>query len=152
MQNITYLLIFTLDDRRFALPVSSVDRVFPVVEITPLPKAPDIVVGIVNVQGRVIPVVNIRMRFSIPEKEISINNKLIIAHTSRREVGIIVDAVSNVEGYPEKEIITAENILSGIEYIVGVVKLENGIILIHDIDRFLSIEEEKRLDDAVKMV
>ena len=53
---------------------------------------------------------------------------------------------------PEQEIISAEKIMPGIEYVEAVVKLKNGLILIHDIDRFLSIEEEGKLDDAVKGV
>lgn len=147
--NTTHLLVFTLDDQRYALHVASADRVFPVVEITPLPDAPEIVIGIVNIRGKVIPVVNIRKRFLLPEKETSLSDKLIITNTHRRAVGIIVDDVCDVIEYPESNIISSNNILSGINYIDGVAKLKDEMILIHDIDTFLSLLEENKLDDAV---
>ena len=60
-----------------------------------------------------------------------------------------MDNVAGVFEFPEHKIITADKIVSGIEYVEGVAKLEDGIILIHDIDKFLSLEEEKALTDAV---
>ncbi len=148
--NATYLLVFTLDNQMFALPVSSVERVFPVAEVTPLPDAPDIVTGIVNIHGSIIPIFNIRRRFHLPETDVNLTNKLIIAHTTSRSVGIVVDTVSNVMEYTEKDMVNADKIIQGMEYINGIVKLDDGMILIHDIDKFLSLEEEIKLDDAVK--
>ncbi len=145
-----YLLIFTLDNQRFALPVSSMERVFPVVEVTPLPDAPDIVTGIVNIHGSIIPVFNIRRRFRLPETAVNLTDKLIIAHTAGRSVGIVVDAVSDVMEYPEKDIVNADKIVPGMEYIDGVAKLDDNIILIHNIDKFLSPGEENKLDEAVE--
>src|SRR3989337_2940204 len=144
-----YLLVFTLDDQRYALYASSANRVFPVVEITPLPEAPEIVTGIVNIRGQIMPVVNIRKRFLLPKKDTSLSDKLIITNTHRRAVGIIVDEICDVIEYAESDIISINNILSGMNYIDGVAKLKDGMILIHDIDTFLSLEEENKLDDAV---
>ena len=145
-----YLLIFTLDIQRFALPVSSMERVFPVVEVTPLPGAPDIVTGIVNIHGSIIPVFNIRRRFHLPETAINLTDKLIIARTASRSVGIVVDAVSDVMEYTEKDIVNADKIVPGMEYIDGVAKLDDNMILIHNIDKFLSPGEENKLDEAMK--
>ena len=116
------------------------------VEITPLPKAPEIVIGIVNIQGRIIPVVDIRKRFRLPKREMNLNDKIILSQTSKRSVGIMVDSVVNVIEYPKQEVIIPEKILPGIEYIEGVAKLEGGLTLIHNIDSFLSLEEEKTLE------
>ena len=69
MEKSNQLVVFALDDQRYALHLSAVDRVVPMVRVTPLPKAPDIVIGVVNVQGRVIPVINMRRRFRLPERE-----------------------------------------------------------------------------------
>ena len=122
------------------------------VEITPLPKAPDVVIGVVNVQGRIIPVVDIRKRFRLPKREMNLNDKIILSQTSKRSVGIMVDSVVDVIEYPKQEVIIPEKILPGIEYIEGVAKLEGGLTLIHNIDSFLSLEEEKTLDDAIKKI
>jgi purine-binding chemotaxis protein CheW len=149
MSNTLKLVVFALDAQKFALYLSSVERVVPVVEITQLPKAPDIVTGIINVQGRIIPVVNIRKRFQLPMKETDLTDKLVISQTTRRTAAIIVDAVCGVIEYPEQKIITAENVLPGMEYIDGVVKADDGMILIHDLDKFLSLDEEEALNKAL---
>lgn len=149
MNSPTQLVVFILGDHGFALPLSKVERIIRVVEVTHLPKAPEIVIGVINMQGRIIPVVDIRKRFRLREKEFNLNDQLMILQTSRMPVGIVVDAVSGVVECPEQKVITADEILPGIEYVKGVVKIEGDIILIHDIDSFLSLEEEKTLDEVI---
>lgn len=146
------LTIFTLDERRYALRLTVVDRVVRAVAISPLPQAPEIVLGIVNVQGRIIPIINVRRRFQLPEREIALTDRLIIAHTARRSVGLMVDAVADVMEYPEQSIAEANSILPGLEYIKGVVKLEDGMIYIHDLEMFLSMKEETSLTQAMETV
>jgi purine-binding chemotaxis protein CheW len=142
--------VFTLGDQRYALPLSTVERVVRVVEVTPLPQAPDIVLGVVNVQGRVIPVVNPRRRFRLPERDIALTDQLVIAHTTRRPVALVVDAVTGVLEYSGREAVGARDIVPGMEYVEGVVKLADGLVLIHDLDRFLSLDEVTALDRAIE--
>ena len=142
--------VFTLGDQRYALPLSAVERVVRVVEVTPLPQAPDIVLGVVNVQGRVVPVVNLRRRFRLPERAIALTDQLVIAHTTRRPVALVVDAVTGVLEYSGREAVGARDIVPGMEYVEGVVKLEDGLVLIHDLDRFLSLDEVTALDRAIE--
>jgi purine-binding chemotaxis protein CheW len=144
------LVTFNLDDRKFALYVSAVQRMIRVVEVTALPKAPEIVVGIINLQGTVISVFDIRMRFRLPAREVRIDDQMIIATTAKRTVALLVDSVNGVIEIPEEEIIAAEQILPNLEYVEGVVKNEDGMILIHDLERFLSLPEEKALDEALE--
>lgn len=150
MEKLNRLVVLTLCDQRYGLPLSAVERVVRMVEVTPLPKAPDIVLGVVNVQGRVIPVVNMRRRFRLPEREISLTDQLIVAHTARRPVALAADAVTGVLEYSEQEVVGAQDILPGVEYIEGVVKLRDGLILIHDLDKFLSLEEGAALDQTME--
>ena len=150
MNNLNQLVVFTLDEQRYALYLAAVERIVRVVEITPLPKSPEVVLGVVNVHGQIIPVVNIGKRFRLPEREIALSNQLIIASTSRRAVALLVDEVSGVVEISEREMIEAGKILPDMDYVEGIVKLEDGLILIHDLNTFLSIEEEKALDDAMK--
>ncbi|MGB9092805.1 MAG: chemotaxis protein CheW [Gallionella sp.] len=149
MKKPDHLIVFSLDRQRYALPLHAVDRVVRMVAITPLPKAPDIVLGVVNLQGHVIPVIDIRRRFSLPEKKIALTDQLVVAHTLRRPVALVADAVHDVIGSAQG-LIETENILPGLEYVEGVVKLTDGLILIHDLDRFLSLEEESSLDLALE--
>lgn len=146
------LVIFSLNERLYALYLSAVERVVRAVEITPLPGAPEIVLGAVNVQGKIIPIFDIRKRFRLPEREISLGDHLLIARTSRRMVGLVADAVSGILERTDHEIVAADAIVPGLEYLAGVLKLEGDIILIHDLDRFLSIEEEKTVGQAMKRI
>lgn len=140
------LVVFLLDGRQYALPLSTVERAVLMVEVTPLPAAPDIVSGAINVQGRIIPVVDMRMRFGLPQREAVLADQLVVARTSKRSFALAVDAVLGVAEHAEQDVITAEAILPGIEYVRGVVKLRDGMILIHDLERLLSLEEEQALD------
>ncbi len=145
-----HLLVFTLDEQRYALPLPSVKRVVRMVEITPLPKAPEIVLGVINMRGQVIPVVNIRKRFRLPEREITLSDHLIIAQTSKRAVGLLADSAGHALEVLENKIISAKKILPAMDYVEGVIKLEDGLIFIHDLEKFLSLEEEKALERAMK--
>lgn len=145
-----FLIIFTLDDQRYALPLPAVDRVVRMVAIIPLPKAPDVVLGVVNFQGWVIPIINMRRRFCLPEREIVLTDQLLVAHTARRPVALVADAVLDVIACSVESLIATENILPKVEYVEGVVKLTDGLIFIHDLDKFLSLEEESSLDHALE--
>jgi purine-binding chemotaxis protein CheW len=140
---------FTLDEGHYALDLSAVERIIQTVEITLLPEAPDIVLGVINIHGKIIPVVNIRRRFRLSEKDIEPTNRLIIAHTLKRTVALVVDVVLGVIETPEDKVIKADTVLPGMDYVQGVVKMEDGMILIHDLNKFLSLEEEKTLDTAI---
>lgn len=144
------LVVFNLEEQRFALHLNVVERVFPAVEVTQIPRAPDIVPGVINVQGTVMPVVDIRKRFRFPEREMELSDQLIIVNTATRKVALIVDSASGVDERSEQEVVAAEKIVPSMEYVEGVLKLEDGLILIFDIDLFLSIEQERLLEDEIK--
>ena len=140
---------FTLDEGHYALDLNAVERIIQTVEVTLLPEAPDIVLGVINIHGKIIPVVNISRRFHLPEKDIEPTNRLIIAHTLKRTVALVVDVVLGVIETPEDRVVKADTVLPGMDYVQGVVKMEDGMILIHDLNKFLSLEEEKTLDIAI---
>ena len=143
-------VVFALDEKRYALRLFAVEKIVHAVEITPLPKAPEIVYGIINAQGRIIPVVNIRKRFRLPEREIDINDQFIITNTSRNTVVLVADAVSGVVERSEQEMTTTDKIVTGMGHVEGVVKLKDDMILILDLDKFLSLDEEEKLKAAMK--
>ena len=125
-------------------------RVVRAVEVTPLPKAPLIVLGVINVQGQIIPVFNLRERFSLKQREIEPSNQFIIATTRTRVVALVVDTVVGVIERLENEILAPASILSDMEYVEGVTKFEDGIVFIHDLGGFLSLDEANQLDQALK--
>lgn len=142
-------VVISLDELRIALRLSVVERVIRAVYVSPLPDAPEIVSGVVNVQGRVIPVVNMRRRFRLADRLMVLTDRLVIAHTNQRPVALVADAVSGVLEYSEPDIIDAASILPDMAYVDGVAKLEDGLILIHDLGRFLSLDEASALERAM---
>lgn len=143
------LLVFTLSDLRCALKLSDTERILRAVEISPVPNAPEIVMGLINVQGRVIPVLNIRRLLHLPEIEMTLNDQIIIARTSTRPTAILVNNVQGVVEFSEQEIMVPEELYPGIEYLEGVTKLKDGIIYIYNLDTFLSSEEKAELEDLL---
>jgi purine-binding chemotaxis protein CheW len=150
MNRLIRLVNFNLDDQKYALFLSAVIRIIRVVEITSLPKATEIVLGVINMHGLIIPVFDVRKRFQLPQREIQLDHHLIVASTSKRTVALLVDSVSDVIEISEEKIIAGEKILPGLEYVEGVVKMEDGMILIHDLEQFLSLQEEKALHEAME--
>lgn len=150
MEEINRFVVFKLDEQQFALYLSAVKRIAHAVEVTPLPKAPDIVMGVINVQGQIVPVVNIRKRFRFPERQMELSDYFIIGRTSERLVAILVDDIGEIVEISEQKVVNPGQILPGIDYIEGAVKLEGNIVLIHDLTRFLSLEEGQQIDEVIK--
>ncbi len=144
-------LIFALDDLRFALDLCAVDTVTHIVHVTPLPNAPRIVAGVVNLRGRVIPVVNIRGRFNLGEREVTLSDRLIFAHTARRPVALVVDELIGVVESTPGYMVSGETVLP-VPHVEGIVKFNDGLIFIHDLDTFLDLEEEEALDSALASI
>ncbi len=143
------IVVFTLDEPCYALPLDVVRRVVRMVDIMPLPKAPDIVCGAINMQGEIIAVVDVRKRFRLPKRPLDPNDRLIIAQTPQRCVALQVDTVSGVRTFSEREMIGVEQALPFAEYLQGVVKTEEGMILISDLETFLSLDEARMLNSAL---
>lgn len=145
------LLIFQLDDQRFGLPLEAIERVARVVEMISLPMAPDIVLGVIDVQGRIVPVVDVRRRFRLPSRDVRLSDHLIIARTTRRCVALLVDAAGDVVECPASAMIPSDAIVPDMGYVSGVARLPDGAILIHDLESFLSLDEHAALDAAVQL-
>jgi purine-binding chemotaxis protein CheW len=143
------VVLFSLDEPRYALHLSAVEKVVHAVEITPLPKAPKIIMGILNFHGDIIPVVDIRKLFHLTSHEITLEDQFIIARTSNRPVVLVVDSVDGVYELGQGQVIDAGNVFPYADYISGVAKIETDIVLINDLDKFLSVNEERILDEAL---
>jgi purine-binding chemotaxis protein CheW len=140
------VLEFTLDGLRYALPLSAVVRVVRAVETTPLPKAPRIVLGVINVKGSIVPVIDLRSRFRLPTREMGCDDRLILARTPRRELAFAADGVIGVREVAGEAIAKAKAALPFAEYLHGVAALDDSLVMISDLDRFLSLDEEEKLD------
>ena len=137
MTTARHLVIVALDDRQYALPLSAVERVVRLVEITPLPDAPETVLGVINVQGRIVPALSLRRCLHLPERDLRLSDQLIIACIGQRTVALVADAVLDVVEPPERAVTSAPAILSEIDQVGGVVKLADALVPILNLDALL---------------
>lgn len=143
------LVTFTLSRQRYALRLESVYEVVRMVEVVPLPKAPKIMLGVVNLRGSVIPVLSVRQRFGMEEGEPNPSDQLIVAETAARTVALVVDSVDEVIEQQADAILETSRIAPGLTYVDGIAKLKDGLLFIHDLERFLSLEEENQLKELL---
>lgn len=143
--------VLGFDDLRVALPLLFVTRVVRAVHLTPLPGAPDIVLGVIDAGGEVVPAVNMRRRFRLPERDMALTDQIVIARTRLRPVALVADTVHGIFEYTGPDIASADTILPGLEYVDGVARLDDGLVLIHNLDRFLSLDEAAALDSAIAL-
>lgn len=143
------LLVFHLDTQRYALRLADVARVLAMMEVAALPSAPAAVVGVINVAGRIVPVMDLRRRFGLPARESRLSDVLILARTGARTVALAADGVIGILARADTEVTAAASIAPGLQYVDGVVKLDDGLALIHDADTFLSLGEQEQLTRAL---
>ncbi|MBI4501606.1 MAG: chemotaxis protein CheW [Gemmatimonadetes bacterium] len=141
------LLVFLLESERFGLKAEVVREVVRAVAVAPLPKAPAIVEGVINFRGSVVPVLDIRRRFGLPPKAVAPNQHLLIARAGPRVVALRVDRAIDLVSVPQDAIESA-SAAPGAEYVKGIAKLPDGLLVIHDLERFLSLDEAEKLDAA----
>jgi purine-binding chemotaxis protein CheW len=142
-----HFVVFTLDQLNFALPVSIVDTIVRVVEITPVPGTPVSVLGVINLKGKIIPVFNIRRLFGLPARELKLTDQLIIARTSEHTISFVTDMATGVTNRLEQKTIPADKIFPGMEKIIeGLVFFEDGMILIYNLDKLFNLENIEMLN------
>jgi len=118
-------------------------------QITPLPLAPAIILGALDVAGSVLPVFNVRRRFRLPERDIEPWHHFLIARTARRTVVLVIDNPQGVLELPFGAAIDAATIAPHSGHFSGVLRLEDGLVLIHDLELFLAPDEARDLDAAL---
>jgi len=128
-----------------ALALESVERVVAMVKVTPLPSAPDVVLGAIDVAGEPVPVYDVRRRLLLEEAEYGTDAVLLLARTDRRAVAVAADAIGDVRTIDAAAVTSGRTFGPGLEHLSGVAALEDGLLLIQDLDAFLTADEEHQL-------
>jgi len=139
------IVLFSLEEPRYALYLSEVVKVERAVEITPLPRAPQVVSGVINVHGEIIPVIDIRKLFRLPQRDLRLEDQFIIARTSQRLVVLVVDSVNGVYDLEPHHAMSEGEPFPFTKYLSGIATIDHGIVLITDLEQFLSLDEQRVL-------
>ena len=143
------LVLFTIDDQKYGLPLTVVDRVLRAVEVTPLPEAPRIVAGVFSLQGRPVPVIDLRRRFGLPERRVDVNDHFIVAQSSTMLVALPVDEALGLARDLDDERVPAADVVPDLNYVESVVAAGAEMVFVLDIDTVLTDDEEGALRDRL---
>jgi purine-binding chemotaxis protein CheW len=137
------LVTFRLQEETYGINVMQVQEVLRVSEIAPVPGAPSYVLGIINLRGNVVTVIDTRSRFGLPSTEIDDASRIVIIESDKQVVGILVDSVAEVVELRTTEIDSAPNVGNeeSSRYIQGVASREDDLLILVDLNRLLTEEE-----------
>lgn len=144
------LVVFDLATESYGVDIGAVREIIRMQEITNVPRTPDFVEGVINLRGKVIPVVDLRKRFGLSVGEKSAENRIVVVDIGGQDIGVIVDAVNEVLRIftdsvepPSSVITTADS-----DYLMGIAKVDDRLLILLDLESVLSAEEKAVLADA----
>ncbi len=142
---------FKLEDEEFVIDILKVQEIIKMIDITPLPNAPHYVNGVINLRGKVIPVISLRKRFGFEEKENNNLTRIMVVEIDKKLVGFIVDKVTEVLRIPASSIEPPPPLVSkiGSEYLKGVGKIGDRLLIILEVEKILSTDEQKNLNNSL---
>ncbi len=145
-------LTFVLGEEIYGIEILKAREIIGLMDITTVPQTPDYMKGVINLRGKVIPVIDLRMKFSMPEEEHTQETCVIVVEVNSTSIGIIVDSVSEVSDINGGEIEDAPKFGQGIDtsFIMGLGKVKEKIIIMLDIDAVLASDELEMVKELAK--
>ena len=146
------LVVFNLANEEYGVAITQVQEIIRQPEITRIPGMPDFIEGVINLRGRIIPVIDLRKRFGLQHKEASDSTRIVVADASGQTIGLVVDSVSEVINLPKEQIDPIPPSIASIdaEYLSGVGKLEKRIVILLDLAKLLSDLEKVSIEELGK--
>ena len=143
------LVVFMVEGTRYAVPLSAVERAYAMAAVSPLPGAPPAVLGMINLHGRPVAVIDPRRRLGLSPREYGLAAHLLIARTPRRTLAIPTDEVLGVVELDVAAVTPVAAVAPGLPP-AGIAALPDGLLFIHDLDAFLTPEEEGQIERALE--
>lgn len=143
------LVGFRLGDEEYAVDILKIKEIKLLMEVTRVPKAPPFVVGVINLRGDIVPIIDLRKRLRLPTPEFTDETRIIIVEIEAKLCGVIVDGVSEVIEIEENKVLPPPSIVKGSidsAYLKGVGRLDERILILLDLDKILTASEQESLD------
>ncbi|MGQ9473595.1 MAG: chemotaxis protein CheW [Candidatus Caldatribacteriaceae bacterium] len=147
------LVAFQLGEESYGVDIAQVQEIIRMQPVTKVPGAPTFVEGVINLRGRVIPVLDLRKRFNLPARQDTKDTRIVVVEVPPHTVGMIVDAVDEVLRINEEKVEPPSPFIASVdtEYLKGVGKLEGKLLILLDLAKVLSKEEKNALEDLKGM-
>ena len=144
------LVTFRLGDDQFAADIHAVERVLRYAAPTPLPDVPPYIEGVMDYQGQVVPIVNLRRRFELPAAEVRTETRILVLNVSGEWIGVVVDAVSEVASFDRGAVSAPPKLFRGLagEYLKGIIRRGDKLVIFLDVEKLLSSTERIALQAA----
>lgn len=141
---------FRLNREEYAIEITKVKEIILLAGVTRIPQVPEFIEGIINLRGNVIPVIDLRKRFGLPEAKKDEHTRIVVSRLEGRIIGLIVDSVSQVMKIPRVNIQPPPQTVATVagEYLTGIAKLEDRMIILLDIEKILQMSEKEQLAAA----
>ena len=149
MSQLDQFVVFSLDEQRYALPLATIERIVRAVEVTALPHAPPMVLGVIDMAGRILPVLSLRQHFGLPDRAVAPADRFLIARTALRTVAVVIDEAQGVIERRQSDVGGSGEIAPGFTKIQGVVKIGDDLVLVLDPERWLSADDARSLYTAI---
>ena len=149
-EELIQLVSFTIGDEEFGVDILKVQEINRMLAVTRVPNSPEYIDGVINLRGKVIPIIDLRRRFQMERREHDKNTRIVVVELSGKVVGFVVDAVSEVMRIPKSVTEPPPPIVAGIEaeYITAVAKLEDRLLILLDLEKVLVNDEKEVLAAA----
>lgn len=143
------VVVFAVDSASCAISLEATEYVLHMVAVSPLPGAPPIIAGVINLHGSVVPVVDLRRRLGSAPRPYGLGAHLLLVTSPRRRLALSADQVLGVRTIPEDSVVPSRLVAPGLGALAGIAALPDGLLFIHDLEGVLSGEDEERLDRAL---
>jgi len=139
---------FFLDEEEYGIEILKVQEIIRFAELTRIPQSPPFIEGVLNLRGKVVPVMDLRTRFSMPRAERDRSTRIIVVDVANKVMGMIVDAVSGVLQIEDDQIAPPPPMGSKIDtdYIQGMARIDDRLMILLDVDKILSTDELAAID------
>lgn len=143
------LVSFMIGNEEFGLNILLIQEIIRMLQITKVPNAPSYIDGVINLRGKIIPVIDLRSKMGMPRKEHDHNTRIIVVELAAQTVGFIVDSVTEVLRIPENITEPPPSIVAGVnsDYIKSVGKLDDRLLILIDLEKILSAKDKVELEE-----
>ncbi len=147
---VVQVVSFRLGHEEYGVDIAQVQEIIRMVAITHVPRAPRFMEGVINLRGQLIPIIDLRTRFSMSRQEHTKSTRIVVTEIGSKRVGMVVDAVSEVLNIPIENVEDAPEMVAGVgtEYIQGVGKVGERLIILLDLTMVISGEEKQQLENV----
>jgi purine-binding chemotaxis protein CheW len=144
-RSVIQLVSFVLEEVEYGINILAVHEIMRFPEMTRLPNTPNFIKGVINLRGNIIPVIDMRKRFGMPEAEDTELTRIIVVETGEKLIGLLVDNVHQVVRLPETSIDSPSGLIEGVseDYIMGIGRLRDRLIVILNLHNILFLEEDQ---------